>query len=113
MVPPALAGLCYGSGAVVARQAREECWRNCEKTCKKRTTQSRALFRQVCEPTPPPKHESSKPPPPPNMTHDPCLPCHQVGGECCGPFTGDPKTGTYTPCACGNPDLGCARYGCK
>jgi hypothetical protein len=113
MVTVGLDGLCWAAGEAIGRQAREDCWRNCERTCRKshlRSLQGRA--RSTCEVLPPPKATPPPVPPAPNANSDPCWSCAQVGGECCPPYKSDPNTGQVTLCACGNPSLGCERYGC-
>ena len=114
-IGPALAGLCIARDTAVSNASRDNCRRRCQETC--RTTQARSLQgssapHQVCEATPPPKPYTPAPPPAPNHTEDPCWSCVEVGGACCGPFKGDPNTGSFTPCACANPSIGCAGYGC-
>lgn len=112
MVGPVLGGVCSLKEAAVNRASQDNCYRRCEETCGGRKLQSLQGSSETCEPTPPPKPESPKPPPAPNHTEDPCWSCIEAGGSCCGPFTGDPNTGTFTPCACATPGVGCDAYGC-
>lgn len=92
----------------------DDCEDACRIACEEssRSPQGRSSRHQVCKPPPSPKPESPKPPPGPNHTESPCWACEEAGGLCCGPFTGDPNTGEFTPCACANPAVGCQAYGC-
>lgn len=90
----------------------DKCDEACKVACPEtRSPQGVSTRLQACKPPPPPKPESPKPPPAPNHTESACWACVQAGGECCGPFTGDPAVG-LTPCACANPAVGCQAYGC-
>lgn len=48
-----------------------------------------------CRGTSPPRASKPHPPPAPNPANDPCAPCAQVGGACCGACPSDP---TAHPC---------------
>jgi hypothetical protein len=89
-----------------------ECRQNCADSCAGSGSRALQASRQTCEPTPPPPPYTPAPPPAPNHTETPCWACQEAGGICCGPFTGDPSTGVFTPCACANPSVGCEAYGC-
>lgn len=106
-----LQGLCNARARFESEENKKDCYGECEKRCPKRALQSRSLPAQVCEPPLPP-NQTPKLPPAPSKTEDPCWSCVEVGGQCCGPFTGDPATGQFTPCACATPGVGCEAYGC-
>jgi hypothetical protein len=108
-----LTGYCYAKNDFFVEKWEKGCYEECKQNCEgRRALQSASFSRQVCEAAPPPERSTPKPPPAPNFTEDPCWSCNQVGGQCCGPFTGDPATGAFTPCACATPGVPCDAYGC-
>lgn len=76
--------------------------RDCQGDCRQK-----CRGRGSCKPDKPRKPKAPPlPPDNPPPAYDPCGPCMEVRGMCCGPVVKN------APCACATPGVPCSRYGC-